>query len=139
MKKLSVLAAKRLEITRCAGAKSLLDVAAQMDEDDISSIVVTDSQGYLRGIVTRTDIVRMALAHPDSWYEITCDAAMTEDVITAPVTATLDQIARLVQEKHIHRVVVVEETEAGKLRPLAVISDHDIIYHLVHATREVWR
>ncbi len=137
MKNLQVLAAKRLEITCCTGARSLLSVATRMDEEDVSSIVVTDENGYLRGIVTRTDIVRMALAHPDRWHEMTCTDAMTRDVVTAPVTATLEHVAQLLQEKHIHRVVIVEPAGNGKLRPLAVISDHDIVYHLVHAAREV--
>ncbi len=136
MLNLSVLAAKRFEITCCTGGATLLDIAAAMDEQDISSIVVTDEQGLLRGIVTRTDIVRMALAHPDSWHRMTCSDAMTKDVVTAPVTATLDHVARLLQEKHIHRVVIVETTAENKLRPVAVVSDHDLIYHLVHTAKD---
>jgi CBS domain-containing protein len=135
MKSINVLAAKRLGITHCQGEMSLFDVAQLMDEEDISSVVVLDEEGYLRGIITRTDVVQMALEHPDTWQEISCCTAMTSDVVTAEVDSSLEHVARLLQQKHIHRVVIVEKEEGGKLRPLAVISDHDIIYHLVHHGR----
>lgn len=135
MKSINVLAAKRLGITHCQGDESLLNVAKTMDDEDVSSVVVIDGDGYLQGIITRTDVVRMALDHPDKWRDMACCTAMTKDVVTADVKSTLEHVARLLQEKHIHRVVVVEDEGNGKLRPLAVVSDHDIIYHLVHHDR----
>jgi CBS domain-containing protein len=52
-------------------------------------------------------------------------------VVTVPPTATLEEAARLLQQKHIHRVVVAENDGTGEA-PLAVLSARDIIYHLVH-------
>ncbi|HHB90366.1 MAG TPA: CBS domain-containing protein [Anaerolineae bacterium] len=131
MKHISVLAAKHLGVIACPANATLLDAARMMDEEDISSIIVVDDTGHLRGILTRTDILRAALERPDDWEQLACPDWMTKDVVTVPPTASLEDAARLLQQKHIHRVVVAEDDGQG-LVPLAVVSARDIIYHLVH-------
>jgi len=131
MKNISVLAAKHLGVIACPANATLFDAARMMDEEDISSIVFVDDEGYLRGILTRTDILRAALEHPDDWQNCSCPTWMTQDVVTVPPTASLEEAARLLQQKHIHRVVVAENDGKGEV-PLAVLSARDIIYHLVH-------
>jgi len=131
MKNISVLAAKHLGVIACPANATLFDAARMMDEEDISSIIMVDDKGYLRGILTRVDILRAALERPDEWQNCSCPEWMTEDVVTVPPTATLDEVAHLLQQKHIHRVVVTENDGNGEV-PMAVISASDIIYHLVH-------
>ncbi len=131
MKHIRVLEAKHLGVIACPANATMFDAARMMDEEDISSIVVVDDLGYLRGIITRTDILRAALERPDDWEQCACPEWMTREVVTVPPTATLEDAARLLQQKHIHRVVVAEKDPRG-LIPLAVISARDIIYHLVH-------
>ncbi len=130
MKHISVLAAKHLGVIACPANATLFDAARMMDEEDISSIVMVDDAGYLRGILTRTDILRAALERPEAWRACSCPAWMTQDVVTVPATATLEEAARLLQQKHIHRVVVTENDGVGDV-PLAVLSARDILYHLV--------
>jgi len=129
MKTVTVLAAKRLGITCCERDQSLQQVAQRMAEEDVSSLVVVDASGYLAGIISRTDIVRAALAHPDEWRQHTCRQWMTSQVITVEPEMVLEDVARLLQRNNIHRVVVVH-TEGERLRPIAVVSDSDIVYHL---------
>jgi len=131
MKNISVLTAKHLGVIACPANATLLDAARMMDEEDISSIVLVDGVGYLRGILTRTDILKAALDHPDDWEKCSCPQWMVKDVVTVPPTASLEDAARLLQQRHIHRVVVTENDGQGDV-PLAVLSAHDIIYHLVH-------
>ncbi len=131
MKHISVLAAKHLGVIACPANATLFDAARMMDEEDISSIVIVDDKGYLRGILTRTDILRAALERPADWEKCSCPEWMTKEVVTVPPTASLEEAARLLQQKHIHRVVVAEDDGTG-LVPLAVLSARDIIYHLVH-------
>ncbi|RUA17595.1 MAG: histidine kinase [Clostridia bacterium] len=131
MKRISVLAAKHLGVIACPANATLFDAARMMNEEDISSIVLVDDAGYLRGILTRTDILRAALAHPDTWQQCTCPQWMTRDVVTVSPDSSLEDAARLLQQKHIHRVVVAEDDGTG-MAPLAVLSARDIIYHLVH-------
>jgi CBS domain-containing protein len=131
MKNISVLTAKHLGVIACPANATLFDAARMMDEEYISSIVIVDDAGYLRGILTRTDILRAALERPDDWQNCSCPDWMTREVVTVPPTATLEEAARLLQQKHIHRVVVAENDGTGEA-PLAVLSARDIIYHLVH-------
>ena len=131
MKTVSVQAAKRLGISRCACDTPIGDIARKMNSDDISCLVVTDEDGYLKGIVTRTDVVRAALEQPEQWEETSCCDWMTADVITVLPSTALSSAAQILQAKHVHRVVVVE-LEGGNVRPIAVLSDSDIVYHLVN-------
>jgi len=131
MKTVSVQAAKRLGISSCACDTLIGDIARQMNSADISCLVVTDEEGYLQGIVTRTDVVRAALEQPEQWEVTSCCDWMTSDVITVLPSTALSSAAQILQAKHIHRVVVVEH-EGDKARPIAVLSDSDIVYHLVN-------
>jgi len=131
MKHISVLAAKHLGVIACPSNATLFDAARMMDEEDISSIILVDDQGYLRGILTRSDILRAALERPDGWERCSCPEWMTRDVVTVSPTSSLEDAARLLQQKHIHRVVVTENDGKGEV-PLAVLSARDIVYHLVH-------
>ena len=131
MKNVSVLAAKRLGISQCACDTAIGEIARKMDREDVSSLVVVDEDGFLKGIVTRTDVVRAALEEPESWEETACCDWMTADVITVSPSTSLASTAQILQSKHIHRVVVAQPDGEG-LRPIAVLSDSDIIYHLVN-------
>lgn len=133
MKNVSILAAKRLGITRCQGNATLDAVVKTLTEEDISSLVVVDDDGYLDGIITRTDIVRAALAQPDDWRQAGCRDWMTRDVITVEPDTLLQTAAELLQKNDIHRVVVVQH-EGERLRPLAVVSDTDVVYHLAQGS-----
>ena len=54
MKEISVLKAKRFGVYSCHEAHTLKDAATLMNERNISSLVVVDDDGALRGIITRS-------------------------------------------------------------------------------------
>ncbi|MEW5986690.1 MAG: CBS domain-containing protein [Chloroflexota bacterium] len=125
----TVLQAKRFGIYSCTADTTLLDAARRMVEEDISALVVVDEEGYLAGIVSRTDMLRAYLAH-DDWAEQPIHEHMTRQVVTVSVDEQLSTVANLLLERNIHRLVVVRQEE-GKPRPVAVISDADLMYHMV--------
>jgi CBS domain-containing protein len=96
-----------------------------MVENDVSALVVTDDQGYLAGVVTRTDLVTLR-AFEDYWAEMTAEHAMVRQVVTISPQATLREACRLIAERKIHRLVVVED-EGDQLRPVGVLSQTDIV------------
>jgi CBS domain-containing protein len=55
---------------------------------------------------------------------------MSTDVVTVDPHTLLKQVAELLLENKIHRVVVVREVN-GRSRPIAVVSDGDFLYHMV--------
>ncbi len=125
----TVLQAKRYGTSTCTAHTPLSTVARRMDNDDISSIVVVDDQGYLVGIITRTDLLR-AMVDGEEWGTHSVADYMSERVITVAPTTLIMDVAELLLKHHIHRAVVVEEQD-GKHRPLAVVSASDLVYHMV--------
>jgi CBS domain-containing protein len=130
---LTVLEAKRYGIYHCEQSAPLRVAAQLMADKDISALVVTDEQGYLAGIISRTDMLRALLTGP-GWRDQTVKSYMNQDVVTVEPRTTLKEVARLLLQYTIHRVVVVRE-EQGKKRPLAVVSAADIVYHMVRGEK----
>ena len=125
----TVLEAKRFGCHCCTSDAPLIDAVTKMVEHDISSLVVTDAEGYLAGIITRSDVLRGYLAN-DDWQPVPVGDYMTSDVVTVSPDAQLAAVANLLLDHRIHRVVVVPK-EKGRHKPLAVVSDTDLIYHMI--------
>lgn len=124
----TALEAKRLGVFTCEQCHNLGEAARTMADEDISALVITDREGYLRGILSRTDLLRAAVASED-WQAQPVDQFMSQDVVTVPPTTTLRDVAEILLDHRIHRVVVARQ-EQGRLRPVSVISAADIVYHM---------
>lgn len=129
MKDISVIQAKRYGICSCSSSTTLLEAAVNIVQDDISCLVVLDDEGCLAGIITRSDIV-IASLQVQAWQSVEVDRFMSKEVVTVSPHDNLDHVAQLLIENHIHRVVIVE-TDNGVSRPLGVLSDADLLYHMV--------
>lgn len=128
MKSRTVLQAKRLGIVSCSGSDRLGKIAARMADEDISALVVTDAGGYLTGIISRSDLLRAYVEALD-WRAASVEEFMTRGVVTVSPDTLLSEAATLLLGRHIHRVVVVRPEEEG-LRPIAVLSDSDLVCEL---------
>lgn len=131
MKTRTVLEAKRLGIVSCKGSDPLEKIARRIADDDISALVVTDDQGYLSGIISRSDLLR-AYVESNDWRVETVERFMTRDVVWVTPDALLSDAAQMLLGRHIHRVVVVRQEEDG-LRPIAVVSDSDLVIDMIAA------
>lgn len=125
----TVIEAKRFGVYSITQNKSLREAASRMVEEDISALAVLDEEGYLAGIITRTDLLR-AFVNFDAWENQRVEAFMNRDVVTVTPQTTLVHVAELLIEKQIHRVVVARD-ENGKKRPVSVVSAADLVYHMV--------
>lgn len=125
----TVVEAKRFGCYTCCPDTPLVQAVQRMVDEDVSCIVVVEHDGYLSGIVTRNDVLRGYLGN-DDWQSALVGNYMTKNVITVAPDDLLSHVANLLLEHHIHRVVVVRE-ENGKQKPLAVVSDTDLIYHMM--------
>jgi signal-transduction protein with cAMP-binding, CBS, and nucleotidyltransferase domain len=128
----TVLEAKRIGVFTCHLDCKLKQASAHMREEDISALVVIDDEGCLAGIITRIDLLR-AWMEADNWKDDLVRNYMSREVITVTESARLVDVAKVLLQYHIHRVVVVRHTD-GKHRPVAVVSAADLIYHLTTAT-----
>jgi signal-transduction protein with cAMP-binding, CBS, and nucleotidyltransferase domain len=124
----TVLQAKRLGVFHCHKTALLGDAVRQMVSEDISALVVVDPEGYLEGIVTRFDLLRALVEH-DDWSGQQVSMYMAREVVTVSQHTTLREVAELLLQKHIHRVVVARQEEQKQV-PLAVVSAADLVYHM---------
>lgn len=125
----TVIQAKRFGVFSCRNDQLLSDAAQQMVEEDISALVVVDQEGYLAGIITRTDLLR-ALVEYEDWEQRPVTEFMSSEVVTVTPQTSLLRVAELLLNKQIHRVVVARD-ENGKKRPISVVSAGDLVYHMV--------
>ena len=126
----TVLEAKRFEVYTCNLETPLQEACRKMAAEDISCLVINDENGHLAGILTRTDLLRARLEGED-WVDRPTADYMNREVITVTPEATLTDVARLLTQHQIHRVVVARPEE-DKLLPLGVVSDSDLIYHMAY-------
>ena len=96
------------------------DVASMMKEEDAGSIPVVDG-GELAGIVTDRDIVIRCIAEGKDPSDTTVEEILTEELHTIEPEAEVEDAARVMSERQIRRLPVVD---GGEL--IGVISLGDI-------------
>lgn len=94
--------------------------------EEIGGAPVLDGEGKLVGIATKTDIVR-ALSESPRWDEWLAPDAMVRDIMTRDVVMvspadSVADVARLMIEERVHRVLVVDR---GSLR--GIITTFDLL------------
>ena len=134
LREISVLKAKRFGVYNCHEDSTLKEAAVLLDGRNISSLVVVGDEGQLRGIITRSDLVRACYENVD-WSHLDVRDFMNANVVTIGLDGTLHDVMELLIEKHIHRVVAVRE-EDGHLIPMGILSDADLVYHMARGNED---
>lgn len=125
----------------------VMAVARLLADRGISAVPVVEADGRLRGIVTEGDLIRRLAGEADAkpgWlaslfsdqqrdaeryartHGMTAADIMTEAVVSVPPERSAAEVAHLMEEKGIRRVVVAEE---GKLK--GIVSRADLLRALV--------
>lgn len=118
-------------VVSCHPETSVEDVAGLMDSQDISALVVVNESGDAIGVISRTDLVNARFVQPylKHWRGMTAGHLMSTPVISVAPETVISEAARLLQEKRIHRLVVVER-EGEHLRPIGILSVTDLSRHV---------
>ena len=125
----TVLQAKRYGIHSCSANTSLLVAVRTMVDEEVSSLVVEDDEGCLLGLITRVDIVRVHIAL-DNWASQMVKDHMQRDIpVVTPQTLLADAALLMINSRSRQVVVVLED--GGKRRPVAMLTDGDLAYHMV--------
>ena len=106
-------------------AASLAEAVCLLDSNKISGMPVVDPSGALVGVLSQTDLIK-AQANPQlqaNWRGLAVGQIMTKPALTIPSTATLEQAARLMGERRVHRLVVTDATAT----PIGIISASDLV------------
>ena len=107
-----------------------------MSERGITGLPVVDRIGRLQGVLSQTDIVRAhASGQPlASWPGLAVRHLMTSPALTIRLDESLLTAARMMEQHHVHRLVVVAPD--GQ-HPVGVISTTDLVRALVEVLEQV--
>jgi CBS domain-containing protein len=112
----------------CFPDTPIQEAARMMVDHDISALVVIDESERMLGLLSRTDLVKLRLLTPDKerWRELPVENIMIKNVVQVDIDDTLHQASEIIMSRHIHRVVVTEETEDGSRKAVGILSITDI-------------
>ncbi len=115
-------------VLTCRRETPIQDVARQMSEQDVSALVVVNDEGNMIGLISRTDLVNARLYEQywKHWRGLTAGHIMVTDVVSVRPGDSVQDASRLMMERRIHRVVVVEEAGEG-VKPIGVLSVTDVV------------
>lgn len=118
----------------CREETPALEVARGLTDSRFRSVVVVDAGGRLRGVISVWDF--LACIDGASCAGKTAGQLM-HAASTIRLEATLQQAAKQMIEKHLHRLVVVGP-QGEEALPLGIISSYDIVNEMARPG-SVWR
>lgn len=115
-------------VLTCQRDTPVQDVAQQMTKNDVSALVVVDDDGNMVGLISRTDLVNARLYEQywKHWRGLTVGHIMVTDVVHVYPRDTVQHASKLMMDRKIHRVVVVEGDETGT-KPIGILSITDLV------------
>jgi CBS domain-containing protein len=116
-----VMTANPISIAETA---SLAEASGILESKRITGLPVIDEAGALVGVLSQTDLIRVrADQHLAShWRGLAVGEVMTRPALTIAVTATLNEAARQMDERGVHRLVVTNQAAT----PVGIISASDV-------------
>ena len=102
---------------------TVTEVAEKMEEENLGTVLVTDDNGNLKGIIVDRKIVTNVIAAGK-------DPSKTSagDIMSAPVTVKpdtdIEEASKIIREKGFRRIPVVDNE-----KPVGIVSSADIVEH----------
>ena len=122
----TILENKGNEIYSISPESSLKQMADEMLAKKIGSLVVTDKDGLLVGIISERDFLNIVGKHTKEWEDISVSDVMTKEVITANLEDTLEQVMSVMTQHHIRHIPVMDNNKI-----LGLLALGDIIHALL--------
>jgi CBS domain-containing protein len=121
-------------VITCRRETPIQDVARTMSEQDVSALVVVSDEGHMIGLISRTDLVNARLYEQywKHWRGLTAGHIMVTDVVAVDAKDTMQEASKLMMERRIHRVVVVEGNGDG-MKPIGIVSVTDVVRDIARA------
>jgi CBS domain-containing protein len=105
-------------------SSSIQDAAKRMRDTNVSSLVVVDSEGKLRGIVTERDIIRKACVNDVSTSKVTNKEMMSPKLITIAPDSSASTAVDIMLRNNIRHLLVVDKDNTEK--PIGMITPLDL-------------
>ncbi len=101
-------------------------IAALLSKKALSGAAVIGPEGKAMGVISVMDIIKVI--EKENWENMTAESIMTPCLVTARPTSTVGEAAKVMREKHIHRLLVFSEKGVGaSQRPIGILSASDIV------------
>ncbi len=102
------------------------DVAAILCRQGLSAVAVISEDGEAMGVISNMDILKVI--GKDDWENMSAESIMTSHIENAKPISTVGDAARIMREKHIHRLLIFSERGVGaSQRPIGILSASDIV------------
>jgi PAS domain S-box-containing protein len=112
--------------------QTIFNALSLLHRQRIHHLPILDEQGQLYGLVTPS-YIRQILQPINLLKLKTVDEMMTKEIVHAPSTTSILNIAQLMEAHRISCVVIVEEISSGRevkdtaLQPVGIITERDIV------------
>ena len=120
---------KCAEVISIPPGTTIKQAISELVDRRIGSLLVTNQEGKIAGIITERDILRVVHSQPDGLDQVTVGDQMTSDVICGVPEDDLDYVMNVMTKKRFRRMPVVEE---GKV--VGLVSIGDVVKALKSAT-----
>ena len=117
----TILDSKGGDVYSISPESSLKQMADEMLAKKIGSLVVTDKDGLLVGIISERDFLNIVGKHTKDWEDISVSDVMTKEVITANLEDTLEQVMSVMTQHHIRHIPVMDNNKIVGLLALGDI------------------
>lgn len=112
---------------------SVKDIAKTMADNDISAVALIGSGGGAVGIVSAIDILRVIDKDIDN---MPAESIMAPCIESVKPNTTLETAAKIMCDKHIHRLVILSEKCVGaSCRPVGILSSSDIVKYIADSEK----
>ncbi len=101
-------------------------IAAMLNKHALSGAAVIGREGEAMGFISYMDILK--IIGRENWETLHAESIMTSNLETIEPTSTIGEAAKIMREKHIHRLLVLSESGVGvSKRPVGILSASDIV------------
>ena len=114
---------KGVALETIAPDATLGDAAARLAARNIGSVVVTNADGTLAGLLSERDIVHQLAASGPQAVELSVSVAMVRDVETCRPTTSTDHLMRIMTDQRVRHVPVVD----GDWYLVGIVSIGDVV------------
>ena len=117
-----MLRAAREKLVTIVGDATLID-AAKLLCSGTDLVIVCDDKGVLQGVVTKTDVVKQISVCQGATCTCPVSTVMTRDVALCRGSDRLEDVSKLMKERHLKNIPVVDE----ECRPIGVLTARAIL------------
>ncbi len=101
-------------------------ISTMLTKQGLSGVAVISEDGEAVGVISDMDILKVI--GKENWENMTAEYIMTSNLESVKPTMTLGEAAKIMREKHIHRLLIFSESGVGaSQRPIGILSASDIV------------